>query len=67
MISRCALQNYKRIALLPTAEWRPEMDALPEQCPHTDCSPGLTCRTAVYDLLAKAYPAARRSEREANR
>lgn len=46
-ISRCITEAH-RIAQIPDeSKWADEIKLLPETCPHSDCSPGASCRAVV--------------------
>jgi hypothetical protein len=52
-----------RIALLPRAQWKTQIDGLPESCPKTDCTPAIGCRKRIADYLRVQYQCAQRRGR----
>ena len=46
-VSRCLGAAVRELAGRPRAEWRGYVEALPERCPHTDCTAQPGCRGYV--------------------
>lgn len=49
-VSHCMGQALA-IAETPRPQWRDAIEALPEACPHADCTGGVGCRARVADYL----------------
>lgn len=49
MISRCLVPFAHKLSTLPKEEWAGAVKALPETCPHADCSPNVNCRALCAD------------------
>ena len=56
-VTRCHLPAMRAAETLPrdAEAFRAYLASLPENCPNTDCTPGLGCRAAVRDLLRCAW------------
>lgn len=57
MITRCRLRAQQRAARikLDGPSFAELQASFPEACPHTDCSVGAACRSAVRDVLVAAW------------
>ncbi|PBJ83723.1 hypothetical protein CMZ84_04335 [Lysobacteraceae bacterium NML93-0399] len=64
-VSRCMGRALK-IAEAPRATWADAIAAVPEACPHADCTGGQGCRARVADYLRIQWRmvAAREQRRE---
>lgn len=61
-VCRC-MHHAARIMGSPRDAWKPLIEALPEVCPHSDCSPGAGCRAVVAEYLRTQYRIAERADR----
>lgn len=50
-VSRCLGPALRALMGAPRAEWRWYIDALPERCPHGDCTAQPGCRAYVADYF----------------
>ena len=53
MVTRCQLPFLLILSKQGKAAAREAWKALPERCPHNDCSPGVDCRTACAQLARR--------------
>jgi len=64
-VSRCLGPAVRELAGRPRERWREYVDALPEQCPHGDCSAQPGCRAYVADYFRMQWRMAARRGRSA--
>lgn len=50
-VSRCLGQAVAALGGVPREEWKAYLDALPETCPHPDCTTKLGCRGYVAEYF----------------
>lgn len=62
-VSRCLGPAVRALAGRPRQEWRAYMEALPEACPHGDCTAVPGCRGYVAGYFRMQWRAAVRRER----
>ena len=61
-ISRCLGPAVQALAGKPRAQWREYLDALPERCPHGDCTAQPGCRGYVAAYFRVQWRVAVRRE-----
>jgi hypothetical protein len=54
-VSRCMQSALQIAQTLPRAQWGDVTAALPEACPHSDCTGETGCRERVRDYLRTQY------------
>lgn len=54
-VSRCLGPALTALGAMPRADWRGYINALPEACPHSDCTQGQGCRAFVADRMRTVW------------